>query len=79
MFPFCAPVKWKARSSAKSEERGKGVRDLRGYEFVKWLSMREGNVNQFLKLEIVQIIVSSHIAIKLEFSNKNKKFLLPGY
>lgn len=25
MVPFCAPVKWEARSSAKSEERGKGV------------------------------------------------------
>lgn len=79
MFPFCAPVKWKARSSAKSEERGKGVRDWRGCEFVKRLSMRKGNVNQFQKSEIVQTIVSGHDAIKLEFSSKNKKLLFPGY
>ena len=35
IFPFCAPVTWEARSSAKSEERRKGVRNLRGYEFVR--------------------------------------------
>lgn len=33
----------------------------------------------FKKLEVVQTIVCSHNAIKLEFSNKNKKFLLPEY
>lgn len=35
-----------------------------------------GNVNQLQKLEIVQAIVSGHNAIKLEFNNKTKKFLL---
>lgn len=79
MLPFCIPVKWEARSSAKSEDRGKGIRDLRSYEFVKQLSVRAGHVNQFQKLELLQPVVSSHNAMKLKFNNKNKKFLRPEY
>lgn len=79
MLPFCIPVNWEAISPAKSEDRGKGIRDLRSHGFVKQLSVRAGPVNQFQKLELLQTVISSHNAMKLKFNNKNKKFLLLEY
>lgn len=39
--------------------------------------MREGNLNQFQKLELVQTKASNHNVIKQEFNNKIKKSEVP--